>query len=312
MPFRKIPHCFISLLIFCVFFLLPNLPGASGISSGSRSTEGAIEKDLPEKRLITMSPAITEIVFALGAGQDVVGVSDFCSFPPEALAKEKVGGMIDLNIEKISALRPTCIIIQGVNQKLTDYCGLRKIPFFRVTLDTMEDVPVAIRLIGEKTGRMAEADALVAGIKERITHARDAVKGRKRPKVFISLNHVPGSLNRLTTIGPGTFLQDAVEVAGGENIFSDMKILYPMVSKESLLKRGPDIIVEVLYDLSLGEKNRRRLLDDWKLLPGIPAVREDRVVILDQDYVLIPGPRIYLLVEKLAGIFHPEVQRIHE
>jgi iron complex transport system substrate-binding protein len=288
------------ILAACCLFI-----GAAGASPQEREES---PPENPAQRIITMSPAITEMVFALGAGDRVVATSDFRSFPEEALSREKVGGAVNPNFEKITALRPTLIIIQGVNAQIADFCRLRGIPFFRVKLDNMADIAVALRQIGGRIGRAKEAEALVQEIASKIGTVRDAVGTRPRPKVFLSLHHVPGSLARLTTAGPGSFLQDAVEAAGGDNIFSDLNMLYPAVSKESLLKRQPDIIVEMLYDPSMSEEGRRILLEDWQALPGIPAVRRKRIVLLDDDFSLIPGPRCHRLVEKLARIFHPEAR----
>jgi len=297
--------------LLLLLLLFARTAGAENPGDAGRGTDGHAEKPAVQ-RVITLSPAITEIVFALGAGDRVVATSDFCTFPPEASTREKVGGAINPNFEKMTALRPTLIIIQGENEQVADFCAMKKIPVFRVKLDTMADIKTAIRKIGRRIGRPETAEALVGEIGKKIAAVQSGIAAYRRPRVFLCLHHMPGSLARLTTVGPSSFFQEAVKLAGGDNIYSDLKILYPTVSKESLVKRRPDIIVEMLYDPSMDGAGRQRLIEDWQKLSMIPAVRHGRVVLLDDDFSLIPGPRIHLLVEKLARIFHPRARFSHE
>jgi len=292
-------------MLFILYCLLPSgckkdTPRKTEVSpTGPDQTAGQA------RRIVCAAPSITEIVFALGLGDRVVGVSAFSTHPPEALMLPKIGGLIDPNKEKITSLRPDLLIIQGQNESLAKFSEEHRIRLLAIKIDNMEDIWTAIRTIGRALEAEEEARALIQSVKNDLQGIKNTITGRPPIKVFLTLGHTPGDLTGLMTTGPGTFLHELVSVAGGENIFADASGLYPQISKESLIKRQPHIIIEAIPG-GIPEEKLRLLKKDWSQLPMLPAVKSGNVHYLTEDFLLIPGVRIALTVRRFAEIIHPE------
>ena len=260
------------------------------------------------KRIICAAPSVTEIVFALGTGEKVVGVSEFSTYPPAARTVPRIGGLIDPNREKITALRPDLLIIQGQNESLARFCKEHGMRFLSIEINSLEDIWTAIHTIGQTLGAEENAVSLVKKIKEDLQVIKDRIHNRPPRKVFLTLGHTPGDLTGLMTTGPGTFLHELIIAAGGSNIFSDASGLYPQISKESLVKRQPEVIIEAIPG-GIPEEKFRLLEKDWLQLPTLPAVKSGDIHYLTEDFLLIPGVRIAQTVRRFAEIFHPEAFR---
>jgi iron complex transport system substrate-binding protein len=257
------------------------------------------------RRIICAAPSVTEIVFALGMGKRVVGVSDFSTFPPEARTVARVGGLINPNKEKITSLQPDLLIIQGQNESLARFCEEHQVRFLSIEINALEDIWTAIQTIGLTLRAEEEASALIQKIKHDLQDIKVRIQNRPLKKIFLTLGHTPGDLTGLMTTGPGTFLHELVTVAGGKNIFSDASGLYPQISKESLVKRQPEIIIEAIPG-EIPEEKVKLLKKDWSQLPMLPAVKSGNIHFLTEDFLLIPGVRIARTVRRFAEIFHPE------
>jgi iron complex transport system substrate-binding protein len=298
-PMRGLVLCVLLCLCFCK---------SDDRQSQARTAKGQEikRKQFEPQRIICSSPSVTEIVFALGFGRRVVGVSDFSTYPPEAKAKTKIGGLINPNREKIVALHPDLLILQGQNDSLvriSDELGIR---FLSIEIDSLEDIWRAIYLIGKELNGAEKADDLVAQIQNDLRKVQDRIRFLPRRKVFLTLGHTPGDLTGLMTTGPGTFIHELLTMAGGDNIFKDATGRFPQISKESLAKRQPEVIIEAIPG-GVGEEKQRLLSKDWSQLPMLPAVRSGRIHFLTEDYLLIPGVRIAQTVHRFAQILHPEV-----
>lgn len=257
-------------------------------------------------RLVCASPAVTEIVFALGLENRVVGVSQFSTYPPEAKQKARIGGLFNPNRERIIALNPGLVISQGEHAALSDFCREKGIPFLSVSLDSLNDIKTAVLTLGEKLGAEKKAGKIVQDMEREIESVKKATQGHRRKKVFLTLSHLPGDLTGILTTGPGTFLDELIRLAGGENIFGDTPMAYPRISKESLIVRSPEVIIEILAQ-GLTPEKEELLRKDWNRIPALPAVRNKRIYFLADTYLLIPGPRITQTINRLARIIHPEV-----
>ncbi len=257
------------------------------------------------QRIICATPSVTEIVFALGSGKRVVGVSDFTFYPPEAKNMTSIGGMINPNKERIIHLQPDLIIFQGKHESLTRFSQQNGIPFFSVPIDSLQDIILAIHTIGTKLGAEARATELSHTLQTDLQALRSKTEGLPTPKVFLTLGHTPGDLSGLMTTGPGTFLHELVELAGGQNLFSDASGLYPQISKEALIMRQPDIIIEVFAE-GITAKNQSLLRKDWERLSDMPAVKTGNIYFITDDFLLIPGMRVIQTAKKLIEIIHPE------
>ena len=282
-------------------FLLFMLDRGSGFKGSQTVSQVAV----PARpvRIICGTPGLTEIVFSLGCGDRVVGVSQFSTFPPEAEAKARIGGLIDPNREKILALKPDLYLSQGRQGTMADFCRMYDISFFPLTLETLSDLFAAIRSIGGLLNVRTEAESLCLQISKELAAVRNRI-GERRPRtVFLSLGHTPGELTGIMTMGEGTFLHELLELAGGRNIFSEVGASYPQISKEVLISRQPRIIIEI-GGLPAGKIDLLR--KDWQKLSILEAVAEGRIYFLTEDFLLIPGVRVGQTADRLARVIHPE------
>jgi iron complex transport system substrate-binding protein len=291
---------FVGLGLAAVFFLSRGEPGAVARSSANT------EETQHYERIICAAPSITEIVLSLDLGARVVGVSDFSVFPPEAQEIPRIGGLINPNRERILALEPDLIIFQGKHEMLARFCREQGIADLSVNIDRISDILAAIRFIGAELGAKTAADRLTAEIEGELAELSRKVQERPPRKVFLGLGHTPGDLTGFMTTGSGTFLHELLESAGGINIFADAKGSYPRISKEALVQRQPDLIIEILAE-GISPDNRRLLRKDWERLASLPAVRAGRIYFLSDDYLLIPGVRVAQTARRLVRIIHPNL-----
>lgn len=258
------------------------------------------------KRIICAAPSVTEIVFALGKGEKVVGVSRFTVFPPEAKNKKSIGGLINPSKERITALRPDLVITQGKHESLAELCQKQKIEFISLKIESVKDIYKAVNELGRILKVEKEAKSLNQRIKKELAALSSKTEFLPKKKVFLCLSHTPGDLTGLMTTGRGTFLNEIIEMAGGINIFSDTRKRYPRISKESLIMRQPEIIIEV-YAKGLNLNQQLMLRKDWDRLSVLPAVKSSRIHFLTDDYLLIPGVRVSLILKKFIQTIHSEV-----
>lgn len=228
---------------------------------------------------------MTEVIFALGAGENLVGNTTYCDFPEEAKRVYKVGDFSNPSIERIVSLRPNLVILNLPEQKrIKQELEKLKINFFISSPATIADIYDEIKGLGRITGKEREADSIVNFMKSHIYPLN-----RKKRRVYIELAPHP-----LVTIGSESFLNELLEMAGGKNIFSDLKKDYPVVSQEEVIKRNPEIIILLHPE---GFSNRI----GWD---KVAAVKENKVYRnLQQDYILRPGPRLVLGFKELQKIF---------
>lgn len=263
-------------------------------------------KSLGGLKIICGSPSITEIVFSLQLGDQVVGVSDFSIYPPAAQRRTKIGGLFNPNLERIISLAPDLFIAQGKNAAIIRLCREQGIELLTVRLDSLADIPAAVLLMGQKLNAEPQAAQMIETIKQELAAVKALTSPRPKRRIFITLGHTPGDLTGLMTSGPGTFLHELIEIAGGENIFADASGLYPQISKEALVMRQPEIILEVFPE-GISDGNRALLRQDWDRMSTLPAVKNGRIFYLTDDFILIPGVRIGRTARKFATLFHPEI-----
>lgn len=265
---------------------------------------GTATSALPE-RIICAAPSVTEMVFALGRGGRVAGVSEFSFFPPEAADKPKIGGLFNPSREKIFALQPDLVITQGRHTALSRFCREQDIPLISLHIETLDHIRASLEKLGHLLRAREKARRLIADLNAQLETVRGKTRGLPPRKVFLSLGHTPGDLTGIMTASSGTFLQELIQLAGGINIFHDLSGRYPHVSKEVLVTRNPEVIIEILAE-GLSHKNKTLLRRDWERLSRLPAVQEDRIHFLTQDYLLIPGLRVSQTAGAFARIIHPE------
>jgi cobalamin transport system substrate-binding protein len=257
-------------------------------------------------RIVSLVPALTEMLFAIGAGPQVVGVSSFDAFPPEVRTLPRVGALIDPDTERILSLRPTLVIVYGSQQDAAarfDRAGIRTFSYRHGGIATILST---IRELGKVTGRDAQAAQVATDLRARIDAVHERVRGRPQPRTLMVIDREAGSLRSLYAAGGAGFLNEMLEAAGGRNVFADVKSESVQPSHETLLARAPDTILEVRAE-GMGPKEGPDARKAWSSLASIPAVRNGRIIVLLGQHLVVPGPRLAQGVEAFARALHPEV-----
>lgn len=252
----------------------------------------------PAQRVISLAPSNTEILFALGLDAKVIGVDSYSNYPAAALKKTKVGSPQTPAVEMIVSLRPDLVIIGDLSDKsLTDRLGRLGIPVLGLAPDNLVGVYNAIETIGKVCGADQPADALIAKMKNQTTAVVATVKkASTKPSVLVEIWPDP-----LYSAGPGSFMDELVTLAGGKNIAADAKSAWPVLSLETVVARNPDVIITTQpLNNSIATKAK-------SALAGTKAVQAGRIVMVDQDAISRPGPRLTEALLDVARALHPEL-----
>jgi len=251
------------------------------------------------QRIISLAPSHTEILYALGLGDRMVGVTEYCNYPPEAAEKPKVGGFSDVDLEQVVGLEPDLVLATSLHTaEVVPALQERGIVVFVADPQTVLEVLETIRTIGHITGKDQAAEALIARMQERIDAVQATIGDAPRPTVFWELGP------ELYTAGPGSFLNDLILMAGGENIAADADSPWPQLNLEAIVLKDPVIVV--LADHNYGET--AEMVTQRPGWGNITAVREGRIIeLIDDDIFSRPGPRIVEGLEFLAQAFHPDL-----
>jgi len=254
----------------------------------------------PPKKIVSLAPNITEILFGLGLDEEIVGVSTHCNFPEKAKSKVRVGSYIRLDFEKIASLNPDVIIATGAGNTRDMVDRLEKLGYqtYVVYPRNFGDILQSIAHIGQVVNREKEARVIIEGMRGKCERVVELTKGLPRPKVFIQIGDVP-----IVTVGKGSFADDLIRLAGGENIAGKEKEVYPRLGMEEILKRSPEVIV--ISSMS-PTGNYQKVLQEWTRWKTIPAVKNGRLHLIDSDLLDRPSPRIVDGLEELARVLHPE------
>lgn len=272
-------------------------------SSRDRSGSDPTVLQLPQ-RIVSMAPNITETVFALGEGDRLVGVTSFCVYPPEAIRLPKVGGFYNPNLERLIALQPDMVLLQGRHKKVAAFCQERHIAALHVDMDSLSTIYRGIMKLGSTLGVPERADTLCTEIRSGLQRLREMARDREKKRVYISLSRTMGSMSNLYTVGGNSFVSQVLDVVGGKNVFADVPRPYPEVSKESLIKRAPDIILELRPGERISDVGRNRIVEAWSPFPTLPAVSKEQIRILTEAFLLVPGPRVVLAAQRFADAIH--------
>lgn len=250
------------------------------------------------KRIISLAPSVTEILFALGLGDRIAGVTSYCDFPEAAKAKEKIGDTLHPNLERIISLKPDLVVITTASQleELARKLDQLAVPVYVTNPKTVRETVNSIRELGGATGTAERAAEIAAEMQRRIEAVEARVNGLPRPRVLYILQNNP-----LITAGRNTFINDLIYLAGGQSISGQETTDYPQFSRESVVARAPEAVI---IPSSHGEDFVREE-DLRRDFPSTPAVRSDRLIKVNADWIDRPGPRIVDGLEQLARGLHP-------
>jgi iron complex transport system substrate-binding protein len=251
--------------------------------------------DYPPKRIISIAPSITEILFAIGLDEEIVGVTEFCDYPPKTAEKTKVGGYYNPSLEMIVSLKPDLVIAaaDGPNESHLEKLTRLDVPCFVVKPKTVDEIIEAMNTLAEVTGKEETAQKTIAKIKERVDQVDRHVKSiplEKRLKVFYALDH-----SDLWTTGKNTFVNDLILRAGGINIASDSKGWFKY-SLESLVLEKPDVIITG----KAAKQKHEEIVALWQKYNVLPAVADNRIYTIDNNWLNRPGPRAIDALEKIV------------
>lgn len=263
-------------------------------------------------RIVSTFPSITETLFALGVGDRVVGVSDYCRYPAAALSLPKVGGYTKPDAEKIALLRPDLVFIQKSAANLADRLDALSIKHVGVTVGSLAEAYSMIRDIGRAVGLPDRAEKLDTDIRSRLDAIRAQAAGRSRPKVLIVVGRTPGTLSNLKAAGPSPYIGELLEIAGGSNVLTGTAIAYPQISLETVVRLNPDIILDTS---NMGEAGadpsllETRLREPWLTHRELAAVQNRMVFGLTSESLITPGPRVVDAVELIRAKLNQKAAR---
>ena len=282
------------LTVAIVLLLAPSLEAQHVNAAGAR----------PE-RIVSLIPAVTEMIYAIGDGARIAAVSSYDHFPPEVATLPRVGGLLDPSVERILAIKPDLVIVYATQKELIERLDRARIPYFTYQHKALPDIMTTIRAVGARIGSSAKADALAAGMDRALADIRATTAGLPHPATLLVFERDPAALRNIFASGGYGFLHDMLEIAGGRNVFAGVKQQAVQASTEMLIAGKPDVIVELLYGDSLKNADVAKELGAWDALASIPAVRAHRITALTGDEFVVPGPRVVDATRKLARALHP-------
>jgi iron complex transport system substrate-binding protein len=254
------------------------------------------------RRIVSLVPSVTELVYALGGDDRLVGRTDFCDYPPAVREKRSVGGMLAPSLETIVALKADLVVAtrDGNREETFVQLGRLGIPTFVAGADHVVNVYDLIARVGRLTGRDAAVAPLVAGLEQRIASVRAAVAPYRVPRVLYVLWPEP-----LIVPGRGVLVSELIQIAGGESVTARDTDAYPRYSVEAAVARAPEVIILASHGANIGNVAR----DKWDRLTSLPAIRSGRVHAVDGNLMHRYGPRMVDGLERLARAIHPDAFR---
>jgi iron complex transport system substrate-binding protein len=251
------------------------------------------------QRVVSLAPALTEIVFALGKGTTLVGVTKFCDYPPLAQKIAKVGGFLDVNMEALLALAPEIVIAYPEQYAKVKFLESRALVLV-VKHQCLADLYLSILLIGRALHTENEAKSMISAMQIKLADIANRVGAKKKARTLIIAGRNADELKNMYIIGRNDFLNDLLEIAGGVNVYQGA-INYPNIAIETVIFLNPDFILEIsAHYEGISDEKVFKLWSPFKMLL---AVQKEQIKIIKQSFWLRPGPRVDLIAEELARIF---------
>jgi len=252
----------------------------------------------PPKRIISLAPNITEILFALGMDEAIVGVTLNCNYPEKAKEKVAVGSYIRVDFERILSLKPDLVIATGAGNTRDMVNRLERlgIPTYVIFPKKFDDVLQSILHLGQLLRREEKALSIIQEMKERKQKVIEKTKSLPRPRVFLQIGESP-----MVTVGKGSFADDLIRLAGGENIAGEERQMYPRFGREEVLRRSPEVIIISTMN---PKGDYDRMISEWNRWKTIYAVKQGRIHLIHSDLIDRPSPRMIDGLEEMARLIH--------
>jgi iron complex transport system substrate-binding protein len=254
----------------------------------------------PPKRILSLAPNITEILFSLGLDEEIVGVSIHCNYPEKAKTRVRVGSYISLDFERILSLKPDLVIATGAGntRDMVERLGKFGLPTYVIFPKNFDGILESIIHLGKVVNREKGAMDIVQDMKRRRGKVIELTRGLPHPRVFLQIGEAP-----IVTVGKGSFADDLIRLAGGENIAGKEKKMYPRIGIEEILRRSPEAI---LISSMNPRGDYEKVVHEWTRWKMLPAVKNGRIHLIDSDLIDRPSPRIIDGLEEIASLLHPE------
>ncbi len=279
---------------------------AGFVICGPRQGQDSDVTALPNQadKIVSLAPNLTEILFALGLEKEIVGVTLHSEYPPAAAEKPKVGTFWQPNIEAVVAAKPSLVITLGFEQQKDLAERLKRVGYSSLTvnIEKMNDLFKAIEEIGAATGRQCQANELVSEIRKKLNRLSTLVGTQTKVRVLYVVQREP-----LRVAGRDTFVNEMIELAGGENAIGPTVHKYPPIGAEQVITCAADVIIEAAMAQEDMTIQRDRALQHWSKFEHLPAVANRRVYVIRGDIVSRLGPRLYEAVETIARCLRPHL-----
>lgn len=294
---RRLWPLIVFILIFCIVWLLAD------------NVEKPLSTTKSYQRIITLSPSLTETVFALGLGDRVVAVTDYCDYPPQAQALPSVGSYTNTSLEAITRLQPDLVIMLNGQQQRQQQLEQLGIKTLVLDNSTIADIKETIKTIANLTGKQSQATKLLNNIQDQIDYVRIKVHGVAPVRTLVGIAHYVNSdqLDTVYIAGQHDFYNELLELAGGVNVYTDTTVKVPSVSAEGIIRMNPDAIIDVFPEQKDHQSDMKQVIKQWQTLRSVNAVKQQRIYIIEHDYASIPGPRIFKLLPEMAQLLHPNL-----
>lgn len=275
--------------------------GSTGVVWVNDETGRAVAVPQPVRRIVSLAPNLTETLFALGLGDRVVGVTDFCDYPPEAASREHVGGPVSPNLEKVAALRPDLVVAtKAGGNRLSTVHSLETLGLavFATDPHSVDEVIASTERLGEVAGANDSGRLVGAGLRRRLTEVGERLSGSELTRVLLVVWPEP-----LITVGRNTFIADALRRAGAENVIQTAQD-WPNASLEEVARQRPEYLIFASDHSEQADRQIAELggLPGWR---SLEAMRNKRVIVLSEA-IARPAPRLVEVIELLARTLHPE------
>ena len=257
---------------------------------------------LSPHRIVSVAPSITEILFALGAGDRVVGVTTYCKYPEAAKTRPKIGGYTTPNVEAILALRPDQVFMVKNRPDVAQKLRTAGIDVLEVQAEDLAGIYESIQKISERIGVPRRGESLIGSIRNQLNEAAGKPLGGPKPRVLFVVGRTPGTVLDLSVVGRGSYLNELIALAGGDNVFSDAVVAYPQVSMEEVIRRSPDVIIDMGHSEVMTDAQKDTVKQLWKKYAFLRAVKQDKVFPISADYFVTPGPRVVQAVRDIRQI----------
>ena len=252
------------------------------------------------------------MLYALGLGDRVVGVTTFCRYPPEARQKPKIGSYVNPNFETILAVRPDLVVVLKEHRRLIEKLRAFRLPLLALQHNDLAGIYRSLLSLGEATGAAERAAERAARLRAGLAAIRRRASALPRRGVMFVVGRTPATIEDLVVVGRGSFLNELIAIAGGRNIFESALTHYPRIPREEVYARGPEVIID-MGDMghtdNVADDHFETVAELWKQMPGLGAVQTGRVYPVAEDIFVVPGPRVVDAARRFFAMIHPEAKR---